>query len=319
MFCPFCGNQNRDGKKFCRQCGKQMPPARVTSALSEQPAETPPPAAMGGWQQLVEESLYNNFSQAATQPPSPPPTNPWQPDPSSAGDYRPITEELEEQLNHYTVPLLPDTVGFEVPKPGAPSVPVNGYERKANGHAAAPVKEETHSPPPSYGGGQESNGNAAEAALLEPDTMPGPVLKPEDLFDDNVPTDELEILDKTLDKTAEVPVLSINSRRAEPAKITASPPLPSFLPLAGSSPQLQVQGIRRFERIALFVAAGIALIGIALIIWLWILRPLNIVGRPLEARPDLANAQLLGNFYSLERDNLFSYKLRQDLLGVKTN
>src|SRR5262245_10451510 len=29
MFCPFCGNENRGGKKFCRQCGKAIPAPRA--------------------------------------------------------------------------------------------------------------------------------------------------------------------------------------------------------------------------------------------------------------------------------------------------
>jgi hypothetical protein len=31
MFCPFCGNENRADKKFCRQCGRNLPPPKRTS------------------------------------------------------------------------------------------------------------------------------------------------------------------------------------------------------------------------------------------------------------------------------------------------
>jgi hypothetical protein len=34
MFCPFCGSQNRDDKRFCRQCGKTLPAPRSRGVIS---------------------------------------------------------------------------------------------------------------------------------------------------------------------------------------------------------------------------------------------------------------------------------------------
>jgi zinc-ribbon domain len=43
MFCPFCGSQNRDDKKFCRQCGHKLPPPKHISTPPSMVAESPLP------------------------------------------------------------------------------------------------------------------------------------------------------------------------------------------------------------------------------------------------------------------------------------
>ncbi len=47
MQCPYCGNQNRPGVKFCARCGKPLPQQPVAApSPAYQPPPAPPPAAV---------------------------------------------------------------------------------------------------------------------------------------------------------------------------------------------------------------------------------------------------------------------------------
>jgi hypothetical protein len=173
--------------------------------------------------QLIDQSLYNSFSPSVDKLPKAPPTNPqWdltnQKD--SEEKYAQEEEDLEDQLNQFTQQLLPDTVGFEVPK----SMPV----LKSNGDYQKPSTRESDN----FGikpnvssfssSGLDLKKGPAPVKLSSPGTIsnstpgiasaPAPASRidfnnyPED---DYAPTDEMEaLLDKSWEKTEDIPVLT---------------------------------------------------------------------------------------------------------------
>ncbi|MEW6730592.1 MAG: zinc ribbon domain-containing protein [Acidobacteriota bacterium] len=348
MFCPFCGTENRSGKKFCRQCGRTIPPPRLKAVLPAPPEsheviaplsmpvapppsvsvsppsvqlpptplappsmQLPPTVTFTKPEPLVEESIYSNFSASAeVATPSnraPLASNPWRSDVSahissdlsSSAEFKPSTEEFEEQMNQGTVQLLPDTVDFQMPRvlPTNFTYGSNGREKLANGASTSlPSARLVESPPlvASQELSLESWPPPVPGFMAEPDPdigLPTPLLLPRVLANEKIPTGELDTMEKILDKTAEVPVLSPIPTSAPPVAtmiepaITPSQPLASinsdnnaakasrqllsFMPLPGATESLYFNRVRRLERIVLIIAIIIAIAGIAIVAWLW--------------------------------------------------
>src|ERR1044071_4894492 len=150
MFCPFCGNNNREGKKFCRQCGRTIPPARENPGTTPLPPvdEFPSEASLDSSNPSVDESIYSvpappqpNWSPTASEVSS----DSWRPNRAvkTSEEYRPTPEEIEEDLNQFTQQLLPDTADFEV-LPPQPVKENNGREKPTNG---VPAGQPSPGPP----------------------------------------------------------------------------------------------------------------------------------------------------------------------------
>ncbi|MBI4853418.1 MAG: zinc ribbon domain-containing protein [Acidobacteria bacterium] len=364
MFCPFCGHQNRDGKKFCRQCGRTLPAPRTNVGTSPLPhynsfagdlnsvADSIPNSQTDNQNQsvapsLIDQSLYNSFSPSVEKLPntSQPTTPQWQPalDPSSGERYK---EDLEDQLNEFTQQLLPDTVGFEVPKT-MPPLKGNGE----NGHSKPSLLESKESN--SFGVKPQVSSLSSSGLDLKKGSSPtklssssGYAVKPasaapkvefDDYDDDYAPTDEMEVLvDKSWEKTEDIPVLtektadmpvltektqdipilenkdktqdipikpSFSSTSAvAPVPNIVKPVIPkqetpknttgksitttnnlSNVPSSNifsvTSPQTAtiLEDSRRTERVILIILSLIALIGVSILVWVLILRPLGII------------------------------------------
>jgi hypothetical protein len=302
MFCPFCGKQNRDGKKFCRQCGKLVPPPRVRiaqprSSFLPLPAE---PSTRSDEEDQKLEGLLGNFLLPVD------PNLPYRSvsdqkqrinDTTSKRnvDLNPAARELDDYLNEPTGQLLPDTVDLQPPNVQQPNllphVGGNGIEKPANGAAAflslrsqdaensllETGKDSWQSKKP--GSGSTGNGSPADLQLSNDTDEPS---------GDFTSTDELE-LDKTLDRTIETPLISPSSPAAEdkslelsflsPASNSQEPlsernarPLFSFMSQGLGQNSLMDRSLR-VERIALFVAVAAALAGFAILLWLLLLKP----------------------------------------------
>ena len=78
MQCPYCGNQNRPGVKFCARCGKPLPQQPVAApSPAYQPPPAPPPAAV--------PPAYQPPPAPPSPVPVPPPSPVAQPPVSPAG------------------------------------------------------------------------------------------------------------------------------------------------------------------------------------------------------------------------------------------
>src|SRR5262249_28192237 len=118
MFCPFCGNENRGGKKFCRQCGRAVPMPR---AYDVKAGEEKPAPGFGN------RAMDNGKANVYSSPPAAPVLR------VSAEPV--VAEDVSaEQLNEPTAQLLPDTENFESP-PESPYTPYlgEGSEKPAEG------------------------------------------------------------------------------------------------------------------------------------------------------------------------------------------
>jgi hypothetical protein len=230
MFCPFCGSQNRDDKKFCRVCGRLIPTPRSRGFQSDEAILSP----------SFEPSAIKNS--AIIDPPV------------EAAEAQFV---VEDQLNEPTGQLLPDTVDFQMPK-DAPSVSTNGSERSNNGSIAGMANIEISSP--------------ADLPLSDQEVTSGEFMS----------TDELE-MDKTLDKTVETPVLTSAdiaaaaaeeraSERAVPLFQRGGRPLFSFMSSGGAEQSLQFDRSLKVERIILIASAIAMLAGMAMLIWLLVLK-----------------------------------------------
>lgn len=376
MFCPFCGHQNRDGKKFCRQCGRTVPAARANVGTTPLPhynsfaEEAATPLAEASFplnnqtspqnqipsNQLIDQSIYSNFSPSVEKfdkgvKASSAIAPQWQPgvETESEQDYN-QEEGLEDQLNQFTQQLLPDTIGFEAPK-SMPPLKGNGE----NGSHKANFKQSENlgnTPKVSSFGspGLNLKKSPSPTKLSSSDYAPPPQIDFNDYNDSNdyAPTDEMEaLLDKSLEKTQDIPVLtektadmpvltektqdlpllekektqdiplkpSKNSAfgitpvatpnivkpsvpkqeilkdipiKSNFSNNSASRPLESNFssnvsrPLTGTlsinAPTgTLVEESRRTERVILIILSLIALIGVSILIWVLILRPLGII------------------------------------------
>jgi hypothetical protein len=281
---------------------------------------------------LIDQSIYSSFSPAVeniNQPLSPI-NSPWQPDiaTKTSEDYLP-TSEPEDPLNQFTQQLLPDTVGFEVPK-SMPPLPNKISPPKPNG-----TKSNTIS------GFDQTNTSNSEPSFRKDlaekfaKNYPLPSNNSFGNFnnsDEYAPTDEMEALsdrqwektedipvltEKTADmpvlteKTADIPIL-VEKETVFDAPVAAKPAsiIPSISPtnttssikpiikettpsisnpyssntpkaltgiLSNTNPTGNLaEDAKRTERILLIILVLVALVGISIMVWVLILRPLEL-------------------------------------------
>ncbi len=369
MFCPFCGHQNRDGKKFCRQCGRTLPAPKTSSGTTPLPhynsfAQEPVNSSVETsisvnnqnqsipTNQLIDQSLYNNFSPSVDNLSKSSAVTPqWQPDIALKANQDYVEEaELEGQLNQFAGELLPDTIGFEAPK-SMPSLGSNGDStyQKPNGMSAS---NSTAKPQVSSLSSPLLKFKKSPLPTKLPSTRESkPIVDFNDYNDGDHPTDEMEaLLDKSeektedifilTDKTADMPILtekpanipiakplidptsstsstsissisnaSSNSNTSSTSSVSnitpaipiimpsivkpkptiatnniissnnASRPLPAMLSITSPTGAL-VENSQRTERVILIILTLIALIGVSILVWILILRPLGIVYCP---------------------------------------
>lgn len=284
MFCPFCGHENRDAKKFCRQCGRAIPARKsvTTSYLPPLPelggTEFPPPEVPSAIASTTSAKRDNGNSSVASSPTLN--YNPAAFNEQSSESVRTVSssgiaevsavetpvlpkandsgslEDQFEQLEQFTQQLLPDTIGFEIPKGGSPSFDMDTGEhvRVTNGAPRTPMADNLGLKNPTMNAPSDSLRVAFNSGALE---------------DGNAPTDEIEVLDRTLDKTAEVPIIK---ELKEPQTVIERPvanlnrALPGLLSTSLANEGVVENG-KRQELILLSVAAGLAIIGLIVIIW----------------------------------------------------
>ncbi|KAF0249877.1 MAG: hypothetical protein FD167_722 [bacterium] len=350
MFCPFCGHQNRDGKKFCRQCGRTLPAPKTSTGTTPLPhynSFTQEPVSSSvetnfplnnqnqstPANQLIDQNL-NGFSPSIDNSSSSSAITPqWQPDVALKSNQEYVEgAELEDQLNQFTQNLLPDTVGFEVPK-SMPSLGGNGESgyQKPNGISA---NNPTAKPQISFFSSSGLDLKKSPSPTKLPSTRESkPIVDFNDYNDGDYPTDEMEALfDRSGEKTEDIPILTektadmpvliekptniaivkppVNSNPTTsntfnisnitpvipPSTIKPSPtthsistnnivsnnasrPLPAMLSITSPTGAL-VENSQRTERVILIILTLIALIGISILVWILILRPLGIVYCP---------------------------------------
>ncbi len=245
MFCPFCGSQNRDGKKFCRNCGKNIPPPKQVQVAP--PPSWIPPSVMQG-------------------------------SPSGLGvtgvSHAHVTGSIEPQS-------LPETVGFEVLKMQA--LPANDA-RSTVTEATPPVQSEVQYSQPAdtdydLEGTAQLPSSVREQRIEDfqedmDKTAEVPVLPPPEALSAKL-EDE---------KTEEVPVLSEPSSGRLHASaplldrsFTQSPTLsvaPTFSALGTASyiPQAR-PGLSGVEKALIAAAVVTALLGLLIVLWFWVLKP----------------------------------------------
>ena len=205
MFCPFCGSENRQSKKFCRQCGRTVPsskpskPSMATSRLDQ--------VAVPWSDSQPDVPDLNNAATAPIQAkPAPPvasmtvaplvaPVNMPPPIAPASKNREGAVAELEDnwvdEFNEMTQPLLPDTVGFESPKE------VPAFLNDSDKFVTPAIPKAFNSP---------------KVEALHQAIKSTPVKSLAEIFgEEDHPTDELEVLmdrtiDKSLDKTADIPL-----------------------------------------------------------------------------------------------------------------
>jgi hypothetical protein len=207
-----------------------------------------------------------------------------QPDAASRRGVEPSFDEMEDP-NQFTAQLLPDTAGFEVPKT-MPPMAGNGNEKAAPANLPAPSAAIKPVDGERLGnGGQKPLPAPGSAFAPEAAKSSGKIKPPVNAKlaaeldaafnnnDEHIVTDELEImLDKTIEKTTEAPMLSV---RDESLSARTARPLPGFLSVEKPIEDMPLERVRRNEWIALTVAAIIALIGLAIFIWLFFVRSMG--------------------------------------------
>lgn len=225
MFCPFCGHQNREGKKFCRQCGRTLPPPRSSVGTTPLPhyhtfAEelnllensasitSNPPAS------LIDQSIYNSFSETidkSAKVSSPAPAK-WQPDIAvKTSEGFAASSEIEKPLDQFTHQLLPDTVGFEVPK--SPSSISNNVYSKSTPTNLASNSASVSSSVSSVGSFSQAKLESLNNSIAKKSSngsLATPIVDFSDYGDPEFnTTEEMEALaDKGWEKTADIPVLT---------------------------------------------------------------------------------------------------------------
>jgi hypothetical protein len=369
MFCPFCGHQNREGKKFCRQCGRTLPPPRSTVGTTPLPhyhtfAEElnllENPASINSPASLIDQSIYNSFSETidkSAKVSSPSPTK-WQPDIAvKTNEGFAASPEIEKPLDQFTHQLLPDTVGFEVPK-SLSSISNNVYSKSTptnlssnNANVSSSVSSVS-----SFSQAKLESLNTSIAKKSSNGSLATPIVDFSDYGDPEFnTTEEMEVLaDKGWEKTADIPVLTertadmpvLTEKTADipilperttsvpttPKPISSSPSMapsiaPSILPLANPvKPQVTtsfsksnevtigtirtisnatpspaatgvlsitsptgdlVENTKRIEQIILIIIVLIALIGMGILVWILVLRPLGIAYLPINSFSNL--------------------------------
>lgn len=323
MFCPFCGSENRQSKKFCRQCGRTVPSSKPSMSTS------PLDRLANPWSQSQPEipalnnAALNNAAVAPVPPqpvpPVPPPIAPLPapvmvappiaPTPKHREDaFADMEDNWADELNEMTQPLLPDTVGFEPPKE------VPAFLNDSDKFVTPAIPKAFNSP---------------KVEALHQAIKSTPVRSLAEVFgEEDHPTDEIEALmdrtiDKSIDKTADIPVLQDRlertadipqdkttdipidqpKRSSESLKIKQRPiPGPnmarpsSTVPfanynsptqtnvrpaitglLAGSASFSSMQKeTSQTERKVLIVVLSVALVGVLIILWALVLRPMGI-------------------------------------------
>ncbi len=358
MFCPFCGHQNREGKKFCRQCGRTMPPPRSSvgttplphyhtfaeelNLLENQASLTNNPPAS-----LIDQSIYNSFSETIDKSPkvSVPTPAKWQPDIAvKTSEGFAASPELEQPLDQFTHQLLPDTIGFEVPKsPSSISVYSKSTPTSLNGNIGS-----VPSSVGSFSQAKLESLNTSVAKKSSNGSLANPIVDFSDYAEPEFnTTEEMEALaDRGMEKTADIPVLTertadmpvLTEKTADipilPERNIGTPPIaksinsapvitPSILPVANtvkpqattsfsksteatigtirtisnatptraatgvlsitSPTQDLVENTKRIEQIILIIIVLIALIGIGILVWVLVLRPLGIAYLPINS------------------------------------
>lgn len=239
MFCPFCGSQNRDGKKFCRSCGKNIPP----------PKQAPLPS----W---APPSALQSF-------------------PSSSGvtgvGHAPVTGSIEPQS-------LPETVGFEalkmqalpdaratVPEAMSPlqtevkssQPPDTDYDLEGTAQLPPSVREQRIEE------FQEDMDKTAEVPVLPPPEALSAKLEDEK-------TEEVPVL-------SEPNSGRLHASAPLPDRSFTQPPTfgsPTFGTMSATSyiPQAR-PGLSGVEKALIAAAVVTALLGLLIIIWFWVLKP----------------------------------------------
>lgn len=358
MFCPFCGHQNREGKKFCRQCGRTMPPPRSsvgTTPLSHYHTfaeelnliENPAPSNNNPAVSLIDQSIYSSFSESIDKSAKVPPAAKWQPDIAvKTSETFAASSEIEQPLDQFTHQLLPDTVGFEVPKSQS-SANNNVYSKSTPTSLNSNIGNVSSSVG-SFSQAKLESLNASIAKKSSNGSLANPIV---DFSDYGEPefntTEEMEALaDKGWEKTADIPVLTertadmpvLTEKTADipvlPERnvnvtpmakpINSMPSIaPSILPSANTvKPQANtsfsksaettigtirtisnvtpsssatgvlsitsptgdlVENTKRIEQIILIIIVLIALIGIGILVWILVLRPLGIAYLPINS------------------------------------
>jgi len=358
MFCPFCGHQNREGKKFCRQCGRTMPPPRSsvgTTPLSHYQTfaeelnllENPTPPNNTPPISLIDQSIYSSFSESIDKSAKVPSAAKWQPDiATKTSEGFAASSEIEQTLDQFTHQLLPDTVGFEVPKsPSSISVYSKSTPTSLNSNIS-----NMSSSVGSFSQAKLESLNTSVANVAKKSSngsLANPIVDFSDYGDPEFnTTEEMEALsDRGIEKTADIPVLTertadmpvlmektedipILPERSINAVSTAKPinsapgVVASILPIANTvKPQVNtsfskstetigtirtisnvtpshsttgvlsinsptgnlVENTKRIEQIILIIIVFIALIGIGILVWILVLRPLGIAYLPINS------------------------------------
>lgn len=244
MFCPFCGSQNRDGKKFCRNCGRNIPPPKQAQ-VALPPLSWTPPTAM---QNYPSGSGITGVNQ-----------------PSVTGTVEPAN--------------LPETVGFEalkipaLPNSAKSTVPETPYPFETEIQSSQPEGESydlegTAQLPPSVREQRIENFQDDLDKTAEVPVLPPPEVLGEKLEDE---------------KTEEVPVLRESRSERLDASVplvdrsTQSPTLsvvPTFSAIGATSYMPQARpGLSWVEKALIAAAVVASLLGLLIIVWFWVLKP----------------------------------------------
>lgn len=240
MFCPFCGSQNRDGKKFCRNCGKSMPPPRQVQAPPVLPSLTP------AMQSYPSGSGVTGVSQA------------------------PATGSIEP-------PNLPETVGFEALKmpalpdasrPTAPEAlsPFQTEIQYSQPNGESYDLEGTAQLPPSV---REQRIEEFQEDLDK--TAEVPVLPPPEVLEarlEDEKTEEVPVLTESRPQRLQTSAPLVPDRITQPPLSVA----PTFGIMASYIPQAR-PGLSGVEKALIAVAVVTSLLGLLIILWFWVLKP----------------------------------------------
>ncbi|MCS6884708.1 MAG: zinc ribbon domain-containing protein [Acidobacteriota bacterium] len=243
MFCPFCGTQNREGKKFCRSCGRVLPPPKRSAVL----------------QPVVAEQAMAVFGAGLC----------------SESEAVVLPDTVGSEAISPSDKVKAESVSVEVqdfPGDSADSVDVDKEELSQNGDCDL---EHTAQLPPSVRKRifddfekqqEEELEKTAEVPVLTSSESTAPAAGSEEEPTEEVPKlSEVPKLDKLFEMDADGEPTCLSVLGSSQQQLV----LPKFLTYV---PQTHL-GLTATEKALLAASIFTALLGIGIFFWFWILRP----------------------------------------------